>query len=886
MQLTAGTRLGPYRIDASIGAGGMGEVYRATDMRLERNVAIKILSGELAADPQLHARFDREARAISSLNHSHICALYDIGEATLAGGSATRYLVMEFLDGETLETRLLKGPMPVDQVLRIGIEIADALDKAHRRGIVHRDLKPGNVMLTRAGAKLLDFGLARTDEFGEANADGATQARPLTREGMLVGTYQYMSPEQLEARPADARSDLFALGAVLYEMLTGRRAFEGKSRASIIAAILAGEITPISDIKPMVPPALDRVIRVCLAKDPDERWQTAHDVMLQLRWVAEGGSKAGVAAPLTRKRVARETIAWAVAVLATLAALTAAVAYFKRTPSGRPRVHFSIDVQDRASLYPFDERGLAFSPDGTRLVYAATARDRRRQLFLRPLSSNTPRLLGGTENASYPFWSPDGRSIAFFADGKLKKVAADGGPVQTISDAPSGRGGTWGPDGTILFSTSITSALSRVPSGGGTPVAATVLKGDTRHRWPSFLPDGRRFLTVGDADVFIGELGKPEVRKLIVDGSNAEFVEPDIVVFGRAGTLMSQHIDLKKLEMVGDATPLPIDPVAYWGPKRYIPFTTTRDGAIAFLPAVSAPSRLLWVDRQGRQLDAIGDPAIYQDAILSPDGRTVAVVKGSPAEGDIWLVDLAAQRWSRATFTPGSYGDLTWSWDGSKLAYMYVEKGIGQTYVKALARDDAPVRVTKLANFSAPFSFSPDGTTLLMGTQNPSTQWDLYSAPAQADARMKPLVVTPYTESRARFSPDGKWFVYDSTESGRSEVYVRRFPPTVDQWQISTDGGSSPFWSADGRELYYVGTESLMAVPISGGERLNPGTARALFPVPSNWRAGALLTSGPLGSMVCGVTPDGSRFLFQSTENDRLAPINVIVGGNNLFGAK
>ena len=886
MQLTAGTRLGPYRVDASIGAGGMGEVYRATDTRLDRSVAIKILSGELAADPALHARFDREAKAISSLNHSHICALYDVGEAKLTEGAPLQYLVMEYLDGETLETRLLKGPLPVDQVLRIGIEIADALDKAHRRGIVHRDLKPGNVMLTKSGAKLLDFGLARASDVVEASVDGATAARPLTREGTLVGTYQYMAPEQLEGAAADARSDLFALGSMLYEMLTGRRAFEGKSRASIIAAILAGDVTPISDIKPLVPPALDRVIRVCLAKDPDERWQTAHDVMLQLRWVAEGGSKAGVAAPMARRRVARESIAWIAAAVATATAIVAAVAASRREPAEARTVHFSIDVDDRASLYPFDEHGVALSPDGQQLAYVASGKDRVRHLFLRPLASNTSKRLEGTENASYPFWSPDGRSIAFFAGGKLKKLAAAGGPVETLCAAPSGRGGTWSPDGTILFEPAITRALSRVPAGGGTPVPATVLKGDSRHRWPSFLPDGKHFLTTGDADVYIGRLGSTEVTRLISNASNAEFVEPDRIVFARASTLMTQRIDLDELQMIGDPTPVPVGPVAYWAPKRLSFFSTTRNGAIAFLPEVRAPSRLLWVDRQGRSMDSIGEPAIYQDAVLSPDGTTVAVVKGPPEEGDIWLVDIAAQRWSRATFSPGSYGDLTWSWDGSKLAFMHVVKGVGQVFVKTLARDDEPVAVTQEPNFSASFSFSPDGATLLMGTQHPDTQWDLYSIDARGRGQRKPLVVTPYTESRARFSPDGKWFAYDSSESGRTEVYVRRFPPTVDQWQISTQGGSSPFWSRDGRELYYVGSHDLMSVPISGGDRLNPGTVRALFPVPSHWRAGALLTSGPLSSMVSGGTPDGTKFLFQSTDNENLATINVILGWDKLLPGK
>jgi Tol biopolymer transport system component len=544
-------------------------------------------------------------------------------------------------------------------------------------------------------------------------------------------------------------------------------------------------------------------------------------------------------------------------------------------------VAFTIDLVDRSRLYPFDERGLALSPDGVQLAYVATGADGgRRQIFLRRLASTQSTVLEGTENASYPFWSPDGHAIAFFADGKLKKVAAEGGPVQVLCDAPSGRGGTWSQNGTILFEPTITTGLERVSSGGGKPEAATTLAGVSRHRWPSFLPDGEHFLVTGDEDIYVGKLGSTTLQKIIPDGSNAEFVEPDRVVYARGNTLIAQKIDPTTFQALGDPIALSVGGVARWNPKRYAAFSTTRRGSIAFLPEVMAASRLLWVDRQGRMLETIGEPAVYQDAILSPDGKTVAVVKGPPANGDIWLVDVATQRWSRATFTPGDYGDLTWSWDVSRLAYMFVDKGVGQVFVKALARDDAPIRITNDKNFSAPFSISPDGRTLIIGAQRPETQWDLLSTSIDAKAEHDPLVVTPYSESRGRFSPDGKWFAYDSTESGRSEIYVRRFPPTIDQWQISTEGGTSAFWSADGKTLYYVGPESLTSVPIGGGDRLDPGHGVALFPVPTHWRAGALLTSGPLGSMTGGVMPDGQKFLFQSTENDRLGSINVILNAD------
>jgi len=886
MQLNSGARLGPYRIDAAIGAGGMGEVYRATDTRLDRSVAIKILAAGFGSDPMLHARFEREAKAISSLSHSNICALYDIGEAAGADGAALQYLVMEYLEGESLEARIQKGPLPVEQVLRIGTEIADALDKAHRRGIVHRDLKPGNVMLTKSGAKLLDFGLARTTGNAlDQNDDGATAHKPLTQEGTLVGTFQYMAPEQLEGHNADARSDLFALGAILYEMLTGQRAFEGKSRASIIAAILSSEVKPISEIRPLVPPALDRLIRVCLAKDPDERWQTAHDVMLQLRWVEEGGSKAGVAAPVARRRATRESLAWTVAGLVTLIAIAWAIAFFRRAPETPRAVHLSVETPDKTSLFPFDERGIALSPDGSRLAFVAAGEDGRRLLYLRALSSDTPQPLAGTEDASFPFWSPDGQFIGFFAGGKLKKVVSGGGPPQIICDAASGRGGTWNEEGTIVFEPTITSSLYRVSAGGGTPVAATVLRsGETRHRWPSFLPDGKHFLFNNSlSDVYVGTLGTTGISKLIEDGSNAEFVLPDGVVFSRGSTLMTQKLDLRHWKLVGDAVPLPVGPVSYWAPKRLSIFSTSRNGTLAFLPAVSPVSRMVWIDRNGHESGTVGDMAVYQDAALSPDGARIAAIKGSPFDGDIWLIDVAEGRWSRSTFTPGSYGDLTWSRDSSKLAYMFTVAGIGQVFVKTLARDDAPAQLTHVTNFTVPFSFSPDGLSLLIGTQQPATSWDLFSVALDGKSAMQPVVLTPYAESRARFSPDGKWFAYDSNESGRTEVYVRRYPPTVDQWQISSSGGASAAWSADGRELYFIGSGSLMTVAIGGGERLNPGTPRPLFPVSSMLLASTMSTSGPLGALICGVVPDGSRFLFRSVRDERAASLQVVLNWKSLL---
>ncbi len=878
VQLSVGTRLGPYEIVAAIGAGGMGEVYRATDTRLDRSVAVKILSAEFASDSSLRARFEREAKAISSLSHSHICALYDVGETTGNGGVPLHYLVMEYLEGESLAERLTKGALPTDPVIRIGIEIADALDKAHRRGIIHRDLKPGNVMLTKSGAKLLDFGLAQMAAGRlEGVENDATVHRPLTEEGTLVGTFQYMSPEQLEGHPADARSDIFALGVLLYEMATGRRAFEGKSRASLIAAILDSDPPPISELRPMAPPALDRVIRACLAKDPEDRWQTAHDVMLQLRWIGEGGSKAGVAAPVAKRRLVRERLAWSVAALAAAVAIAFAAGFIRRSPKPAPLVHFSIETPEKVSLFPFDERGIALSPDGSRLAFVASTSEGRRLIYLRPLSSNSSQPMAGTDDASYPFWSPDGDYIGFFAGGKLKKIGSGGGPPQVLCDAPSGRGGTWNAEGTIVFAPTIASPLYRVPAGGGKPVQATVLKGDlSRHRWPAFLPDGQHVLFAGDSALYVTSLESGEIKILIEDASNAAFALPDRLVFSRGEVLMAQKFDPRTLTVKGEAMPLPFGSVSYWGPKRLSTFTLARNGTLAFLPAVAAISRIVWVDRNGREAGSVGEAGRYEDAALSPDGKIIAVVRGSRQDGDIWLVDVADGRWSRFTFRPGQYGGLTWKADGSALAFMHAPAGIGQAYTKSLSRDADATPVVQTKEWTVPHSFSPAGRLLMVARQMTATGFDIYSVALDGKATMTPVVQTPFAEARARFSPDGKWFAYDSNESSRSEVYVRRYPPTADQWQVSASGGVSPLWSADGRELYFFGSESIMAVPMGAGDRLNPGTPVSLFRSPSPMFA-SLSTAGPIGMLINGVTRDGQKFLLRSSGEERTPSLNIVM---------
>src|ERR1051326_5263207 len=674
--ITPGTRLGPYEIVAPLGAGGMGEVYRARDTRLDRSVAVKVLPAELAHRAELRARFEREAKTISSLNHPNICALYDVGDD---------YLVMELLEGENLADRIARGPIPIEQILRTGIEIADALDKAHRRGIVHRDLKPANIMLTKSGAKLLDFGLAKESSLGGDDQTDATVAKALTSEGTIAGTFQYMAPEQLEGANADARTDIFAFGAVLYEVATGRRAFEGKSRASLIASILGTQPPPIAQLRPMAPPALDRLVQACLAKDPDDRWQTAHDVMLELRFIAEGSSAAGVPAPVARRRAWRERAAWIVAAGAIAAAVAVGVVTMKRTPTAGNLVQFAIETPPNLALFPFDTKGMAISPDGTMIAFVASDVQEKASLYIRNLATTNITALAGTDDASYPFWSPDSSQLGFFAGQKLHRIDAKGGTAVTLCDAASGRGGTWNRDGVIVFAPTISSELYRISAGGGRPERVTSFeRKQVRHRWPWFLPDGKRFLYGAGDELMAGSLDGKLHKQIVTNASNAVFVPPDRIVFSRGAVLMSQRFDPDTLAVSGEAAPLPFGNVAYMKSKQLGILSASDNGTLAFLPAPEGATRLVWVDAKGHDDGEIGEAGNYDDAALSPDGKRIAVVRGAADGNDIWLVDASNGSFSRFTFHPGLYGFPCWSRDSKQIAFFLQMDSVGQVCTKSL----------------------------------------------------------------------------------------------------------------------------------------------------------------------------------------------------------
>ncbi|HEV2022838.1 MAG TPA: protein kinase, partial [Terriglobales bacterium] len=644
MALTSGTKLGPYEILSPAGAGGMGEVYRARDTRLDRTVAIKVLSARLAERPDLHKRLEREARTISALSHPNICHLYDVGQQ-----EGVDFLVMEYLEGETLAERLRKGPLPLEQLLKIGVEVSAALEKAHRQGIIHRDLKPGNIMLTKAGAKLMDFGLAklRSELVPAAAALSemttlAPPAKSLTEEGVIVGTFQYMAPEQLEGAEADARSDIFPLGAVLYEMATGKPAFTGKTKASLIGAILSAEPKPIGEVLPMTPAALDRVVRTCLAKDPDNRWQSAQDVKLQLEWIRQRDQQP--AQPAARQL--RRVWLWAVAIALLVAVAFQAGVRWGRGEAPKLQVYRAALTPPPAhSFVPYD---FAVSPDGSRLAFTATSADGVATLWVRSLATDSSQEFSGTQGASHPFWSPDGQEVGFFAGGKLKKIDLATGGVQNVCDAPRGLGGTWNRDGTIVFAPHIGAALARVHATGGVLVPATKLHegvGES-HRWPTFLPDGRHFLyfidwSEGRNGIYVASLDNGEGTLLSSDIRGNVAFAAGHVLFVRDGTLFAQRFDAEKLRFAGDPIPVVSQEMEQDVRSGKAGFSVADSGVLVYQSRRTYSSRLVWFDRSGKEMQPVGEAASY-DPALSPNGRWLAVTLDAANNGHhlVHVVDL------------------------------------------------------------------------------------------------------------------------------------------------------------------------------------------------------------------------------------------------------
>jgi Tol biopolymer transport system component/predicted Ser/Thr protein kinase len=813
MTVPAGTRFGPYEIVAPIGAGGMGEVYRARDTRLDRSVAVKILPAEVAHDVQLRTRFEREAKTISQLNHPNICTLHDVGE---------NFLVMELLEGETLADRIARGPLPLDQVLRFGAEIARALDGAHRHGVTHRDLKPANVMITKSGAKVLDFGLART--VSEVNVDlgGATVQRTLTAEGTIIGTFQYMAPEQLEAGAVDARTDIFALGAVLYEMATGRRAFDGKTKTSLIAAIVAAEPKPIHELQPLTPPAFERLVTKCLAKDPDERWQSAHDVADELTWIAETVDRQ------KSEPAVRGARTWKIASAVLALALTGVVAAALLTRrKAEPPMTLSLTMPTQT--FEFYSQAV-LSPDGETLAFVGHTKNGS-ALWIRPIGTSQPRMLPGTEKARMPFWSPDGKALGFFADGKLKRIFVAGGPPQLICDAPASFGGTWNRDNVILFAATYTDPIMRVDANGGKPQPVTRLeKGEEAHRWPSFLPDGEHFVFLGDAprteDHFIrlGSLEDGKSVKLAQAVTHAVAPDGKTLFFVRGGSLMAQPLDLGAKKLTGQPRVIAEHVVPNWQ-NHHFEFSVAGNGRLVYR-TMNPNAQLTWLDRTGKVVATVGEPRVYGEVRISRDQKRI-VTSRLDADGrgdDVWLIDPARGMTTRFTFDPAADYGPVWSPDGQRVAFASMRSSFGDVYVADVGNPVAARRLTNSGEATTwPRDWSPDGKHLAVEfSDRTNTDVALYSFES---GQVRPHAATRFEEYSPVFSPDGRQIAYVSEESGRPEIYVEQFPSRAERRQVTTGGALSPRWSADGRELFFLTEGALRSVDLSDEN----ATPRLLF---------------------------------------------------------
>ena len=883
MPILPGRRIGPYEILSAIGAGGMGEVYKARDNRLARVVAIKVLPTHLADSSELRERFDREAKTIASLNHPHICVLHDIGQQ-----DGIDYLVMEYLEGETLAQRLAKGSLPIPQVLQYAIEMSDALDKAHRKGITHRDLKPGNIMITKTGTKLLDFGLAKLkQEVAPANvqlSDLPTASDPLTAKGTIVGTLQYMAPEQLEGKDVDARTDNFAFGAVVYEMATGKKAFEGTSQASVIGAILKDDPPPVSSLQPMAPPALDRVVKKCLAKEPEKRWQAASDVCDELKWIADIGSQVAFSRTHATKSVRllgrRELILGSGASL--LAAAVTGVAAWRLKPSpSQPVTRAVITLPPSQQLAGFENGpALALSPNGALLAYVAR-QDGMQQLYLRTMDSLDARPIPGTEGAIEPFFSPDAQWLGFFADGKLRKVSVSGGAAQTISDAVNSAGASWGSQGMIAFAPAADlSPLQQVPETGGAPQALTRFdKGEVTHRWPDFLPGSKAVLFAGggnvnyftDAHVVVQAVGSGERRNLSQGGTNPRYASTGHLVYAQGGNLMAVPFDFERLAVVGAAIPV-VENVLQSTSSGAAQYSISTTGSLVYVSGAvqSAQCKLVWVSRNGETRPLVAPAHAYLGPRISPDGRRVAVAI-QEQEAQVWLYDLARETLTRLTFEGNNNVAPSWAPDGKRIAF--VSNAASPQNIFWLLADGGGglERLTTSQYTQVPMSWSADGQMLAFLEVNPSTGYDIWVL-RMAERKAASFLRTSFNESVPRFSRDGRWLAYISNESGRYEVYVQPFPGPGGKWQISTEGGTEPVWNPNGRELFYRSGGKIMAVDVTTQPGFAAGTPRKLF-------EGPYLPS-PLTNPNYDVSPDGERFLMlKPADSSGMAPtqINIVL---------
>jgi Tol biopolymer transport system component len=897
MSISPGAKLGPYEVIAPLGAGGMGEVYRARDTRLGRDVAVKVLPAHMSARPEIRARFEREAKTISSLNHPNICALYDVGRAPgEAGAGEVDFLVMELIEGETLAQRLEKGALAAAEVMKLGAQIADALDRAHRAGVIHRDLKPGNVMLTRAGAKLMDFGLARTTGLaGSGGGSGVTVAalsqsptvaQPLTTEGTIIGTFQYMAPEQLEGKEADARADIWAFGCVLYEMATGRRAFDGQSQASLISSIMKDEPRPVSEVAPLAPPALDRVVQRCLAKDAEDRWQSAADLKHELQWITESGSQSGVRAAVSAPRRRKLGAGAGIALGAVLAAIPLLVVFapWRAKPAAAPDlVRFSLHAPAGQVLgAPFEA---AWSPDGQTIAFTAFD-STHNHIYTRALGQLEARRIPGTAGGSLPFWSPDGKAIGFFSDGKLRKITLDGSAPLELCNAIDGRGGSWSASGTILFAPNNQGGIMRVPAGGGTPVVVTTVdttRSERGHRYPQFLPDGKHFLYVAvGADVeqptYVASLDGGEPVEVNRAGSGAYYSSAGYLLFLDAGVnaprrrLLARRFDAATRKASGDAV-LVLDDVSATN-FGYSNVATSAQGALVVQHWSPPHNSLKWHDRGGRVVSTVVEDMIgATNTERSPDGRSIAYDGWNPP--DMFLLDAEGGVPRRLTFQQNSVSNPRWSPDGRRLAFArLMSAGRWDTYIKntdGSGPDSLLLRGPGL--FAFPEDWTPDGRWLLMTVSDPDGNFNYWKLPLDGSGPAEVYERTSEQASSARLSPDGRWMAAIlSPATGENVLYVQSFPNAGARYQVSVRAPVRARWSPRGDELLVVERGGrLVSVPVSMDGGFRQGAVRPLFQLGRN-------------RFVDGVSDDGQRLMVAETLDlsDQIT-MEVVLGWEGLM---
>jgi hypothetical protein len=875
LALTAGTRLGPYEILSPLGAGGMGEVYRARDAKLARDVAVKVLPERVASDPEALARFEREARAVAAISHPNILAIHDFGKE----GPVT-YAVTELLEGETLRAMLAGGPLSVRKATEYAVQIARGLAAAHEKGIVHRDLKPDNLFVTTDGrVKILDFGLARPTAVVSARDDTRSPTvTSHTEPGAVLGTVGYMSPEQVKGQPVDARSDIFSFGAVLYEMLAGRRAFQGGSHAETMAAILQSDPPEPEGSGKTMPPGLDRVLRRCLEKKPEQRFQSASDLAFALE-SASTVSGAAAPEPIAREEMVRHPRATAPLLWAVLGAIVSgAIVFLLMRPARRsdtavpvPPVRFTIPPPEGAMMQGMP----AISPDGGRLAFVATTSDGRDVLFLRALDALEVHPIEGTDGASFPFWSPDSRHVGFFARGKLKRVDAEGGRVQTLCDAASPRGGSWGSGGTILFSANAGGEIDRVPEGGGVPAALPTLvaKGSTTYRWPCFLPDGRHFIYFGFGEKYgisVGSIDDAQTRFLFKTTGAAIYAAPGFLLYRGGERLMGQRLDAGRLEMSGEAFPV-IDHVTWDGVATGLTAMSASEKTLACEAGGTILTRLLWYDRSGHELGAVGPDGAFFEPTLSPDDRWLAAPRIDPEtyEQDVWMFDLerggSLRLASAENVVPAT---PLWTADARRVLFSdFFSGGVFQ-------RDARGVEKEKLL-FRQP-SFTPlddltrDGRLLFYEALDFRTFHTDVRVRDLQSGEDRPLLQASFNEQGARLSPDGRWLAYESEESGQYEVFVRSFPGTGERRQVSKGGGRQPRWRGDGRELFYVSPDrKIVSVEVRPGSTLDAGVPKPLFQTRIRPQIEA--------RNHYDVTSDGQRFIVNSYRSEDAArPITVL----------